>query len=90
VADFERTGAVDRCVQRYREEGVPEVSLTLLNDDDESEFDSSGLSFRLRGPLAGTQLGNCIADEIRVALQRVQLPERYRSASLSVRFSGAK
>jgi len=86
VEDFERAGAVDHCMRRYREDGVPEVRLLLLNDDEESESDPSGLSFRLRGPLAATQLGKCIGDELRAALERIQLPERYQSALLNVRF----
>jgi hypothetical protein len=90
IADFERTGAVDRCAQRYREEGMPEVRFTLFNEDEESEFDPVGLSFQLKGPLARTPLGTCIADEIRVALDAVQLPNRYQSAVRSVQLSGTK
>ena len=77
-------------MQRYREERVPEVRLLLLNDDDETEFDASGLSFRLSGALAGTQLGKCIADEMRVALPRVELPDQFQSASMSLRFAGGR
>jgi len=87
VADkFQRSGAIERCAARFRDEGTLNTILLLTGDEMETEDKPIGLSFRVDGELVGTPLGHCLTAALQPALEATELPLVYRSASLLMRF----
>jgi hypothetical protein len=80
VDDFRRSGAIDGCTARFRDEGKLFVQLNLGAEDDPLNELPPGLSLRMpNGALADTPLGMCIIQALRDAFGRASLPPVYTS-----------
>jgi hypothetical protein len=86
VTTFRKSGAIERCQARFKDEGTLETRINLVGDEDDLEDAPLGLTLRIGGRLAGTPLGDCIAAELRRALDAVTLPPRYETGVVFARF----
>ncbi|HXU82616.1 MAG TPA: hypothetical protein VN914_14540 [Polyangia bacterium] len=84
LQDFESSGAVDRCLERFQGEGTLDAHLTLEAFEEESA--DPGIHLEAGGRLAGTPLGKCIHDELHRALAAMTLPPHYQRATLLAQF----
>jgi hypothetical protein len=86
VKALRASGAVERCQDRFHDEGTLETRINLVGHEDDLEDEPLGLSVRVGGKLAGTPLGECLASELRAALNRVALPPAFESGVVFARF----
>jgi hypothetical protein len=80
LQDFESSGAVERCLVRFQDEGTLDMHLTLEAFEEESA--DPGINVEAGGRLSGTPLGKCIHEEFRRALAAMTLPPHYERATL--------
>ena len=90
VATFRVSGAIERCQERFHDDGTLETRINLVGNEDEVEDEPMGLSVRVGGKLAGTPLGDCLMAELRPILDRVSLPPESESGVVFARFPKKK
>jgi hypothetical protein len=86
VKALRRSGAIERCQQRFPGQGALDTRINIVGDPGEIEDAPPGISVRAGGKLAGTPLGDCIAAELKRALDAVELPADHESGVLYAQF----
>jgi hypothetical protein len=86
VTRFRKSGAVERCQQRFAADGTLETRINLVGDEGDLEDAPLGLSVRIGGKLAGTPLGDCIAADLKRVLDDLRLPAEYESGVVFATF----